>query len=203
MPATDTPSYLSSARPSPPDPRPPSPSPGTRHRSRPLFQPETTAYLILDVAGVAFAMRRASVSEVLPLPNLHPPTLPDTWLAGFLNLGGITVPVIDLARLLALPASPSRTGDPYRHLILTADRGTAFLVDRASDLVAIDPESVRPLAQDASLNGCVVAEIAQGERLVHVLAMDRLLSAEESRRVAALTDATSRRLSDLARLEEA
>ncbi|WP_051092915.1 chemotaxis protein CheW [Methylobacterium sp. 77] len=176
-------------------------SSGRRNRSRPLPQPETTAYLILDVSGVTFAMLRASVSEVLPLPHLHPPTLPGTLLAGFLNLGGGTVPVIDLRRLLALPASLEREGNPYRHLLLAADRRTALLVDRVSDLTSIDPASLRALAADASLNGCVTGEIAQGESVIQVLDMERLLNAEEHRRVQALADAAAVRLSDLARLE--
>lgn len=166
-------------------------------------QSEMTAYLILDVAGTGFAMRRSSVSEVLPLPRLHPPTLMGTWLAGFLDLGGTTVPVIDLGRLLRLPPMPGRLGDPYRHLLLSADRGTAILVDRARDLVLVAPEAVRARAAETSLNGCVVGEIVQGEQLTQILGMDRLLDAEERRRVQALTEAAAARLSDLARLEDA
>lgn len=200
MPIIGTPSYLSHSL----DIR----SLGICHRSRTLtdkakIDKAETAYLLLDVAGVAFALARSAVSEVLPLPNLHPPALAGTLVAGFLNLGGAPVPVVDLARLLDLRDASASGGDPYRHILLAADRGTAFLVDRVLDLVSVMATAIRPLDAGASLNGCVVAEIAQGERLVHVLAMDRLLTAEERRRVDVLARVTGERLSALDRLAEA
>jgi chemotaxis signal transduction protein len=116
---------------------------------------ETTAYLLLDVAGTPCALARSALSEVLPLPRLHQPPAGGGLLAGFLNLGGVPVPVVDLARLLGLrgPAEPTG-GDPYRHLVLSADRAMAFLVDRADDLMRVADASVRPVPEDRTLNGC-------------------------------------------------
>jgi purine-binding chemotaxis protein CheW len=158
---------------------------------------ESTAYLLLDVAGVSCALPRESVSEILPLPNLfRPPTL-GPLLAGFLNLGSAPVPVVDLARLFGLRAE-AREPAPYDHLVLTADRTTAFLVDRVSDLVSVEPEAIRPVSGRQTLNGCVEAEIALGDRLIHALAPARILTLEEQERLAALTRAAQDRLSALA-----
>ena len=157
----------------------------------------SAAYLLLDVAGVACALPRAAVSEILPLPNLfRPPTL-GPLLAGFLNLGGVPVPVVDLARLFGLRADAREPG-PYDHLVLAADRATAFLVDRVSDLVTVEPEAVRPMSGRQTLNGCVEAEITLGDRLVHALAPGRILTLEEQERLAALTRAAQDRLAALA-----
>ena len=159
-----------------------------------------TAFLLLDVAGTSCALPRAAVAEVLPLPDLHRPPAAGGWLAGFLNLGGAPVPVVDLAALLGLRAgAPDGTAEPgpYAHLVLTRDRALAYLVDRAADLVTVPDAAVRPVAEAGSLNGCVAAEIALGERLVHALAPDRLLTAQERARVEALARAAALRLAAL------
>ena len=164
----------------------------------PVAQPETASlsYLLLDVAGTPCALPRSAAGEVLPLPDLFRPPAAGGWLAGFLNLGGDPVPVVDLARLLGLREGAHDPG-PYAHLILTPDAAGAWLVDRVTDLVTIEPEAIRPVAAQASLNGCVSAEIAQGDRLIHALDPERLLGAEERARVGALTRAAKARLAAL------
>lgn len=141
------------------------------------------AYLLLDVAGTPCALSREAVREVLPLPHLHAPPAAGGPLAGFLNLGGAPVPVIDLARLVGLDQRGG-PGDPYRHLVLAADGTLALLVDRVVDLLRVPPDAVRTLDDALTLNGCVAAEIAHGDLLVHVLSPERILTAEERERLA-------------------
>ncbi|MDN3589141.1 chemotaxis protein CheW [Methylobacterium adhaesivum] len=156
--------------------------------------PATTAFLILDVAGVPCALARTAVREVLPLPDLHAPPAAGGPLAGFLDLGGTPVPVIDLARLLGLPARDgAQADDPYRHLVLGAEAAIAFLVDRVDDLVVVPDGAIRPVAEARTLNGCVAAEIALGDRMVHVLDPARLLDAEERQRLEDFTRAVAER----------
>lgn len=156
----------------------------------------TIAYLLLDVAGTPCALAQSEVREVLPLPHLHRPPTAGSMLAGFVDLGGVSLPVLDLARLLGLrEAEPAP--DPYRHLLLAADRGAVLLVDRVQDLVRVSPEAIRPVDGAETLNGCVVAGIAIGGGLVHVLAMARILTARERGRVAELTAREAARLADL------
>ncbi|GJE34933.1 chemotaxis protein CheW [Methylobacterium oxalidis] len=154
------------------------------------------AYLLLDVAGQTCALPREAVREVLPLPDLFQPPTGGSWLAGFLNLGGAPVPVIDLARLFSLRAGRSEPG-PYAHLVLVAEGARALLVDRASDLVSVPPEAVRPVEPGQTLNGCVAAEVTVRGRLVHALSLARILTQEESGRLDALARAARARLADL------
>lgn len=154
------------------------------------------AYLLIDVAGTPCALPREAVSEVLPLPELFPPPVAGRLLAGFLNLGGAPVPVIDLARLFGLAKDAAEPG-LYAHLILAADRATAFLVERVSDLVTVEPSALRPVPDARTLNGCVAAEFPRGDSLVHVLDPDRILTVEEAARLAALAEAARERLSSL------
>lgn len=164
-----------------------------------MAHPDTASpdtYLILDVAGTPCALPRAAVREVLPLPELFRPPAAGAWLAGFLNLAGAPVPVIDLARLLGLRAEDREPG-AYAHLVLAPDAASALLVDRVTDLVAVEADAVRPVPDDHSLNGCVAAEIRRGDRLVHALDPARLLTAEERARIADLTRAAAARLAAL------
>lgn len=151
------------------------------------------------MAGAPCALARAAVSEVLPVPRLHRPPAGGGPLAGFLNLGGVPVPVVDLAGLLGLRADGAAPAeDPYRHLVLAADRGIAFLVDRVEDLVQVDAAALRPVPDDRTLNGCVMAEIAVPRGLVHVLDLPRLLTREERLRIDAHARAAAERLSAFA-----
>ncbi|WP_375462780.1 chemotaxis protein CheW [uncultured Methylobacterium sp.] len=164
-----------------------------------MAHPETASpdtYLLLDVAGTPCALPRAAAGEILPLPELFRPPAAGAWLAGFLNLGGTPVPVIDLARLLGLRAGDHEP-DAYAHLVLSPDAASALLVDRVTDLVAVEADAVRSVADDRSLNGCVAAEIRRGDRLVHALDPARILTAEERARVAELTRAAAARLAAL------
>jgi purine-binding chemotaxis protein CheW len=155
-----------------------------------------SAYLLLDVAGTPCALPRAAVAEVLPLPDLHEPPAAGGWLVGFLNLGGMPIPVIDLAALLGLRPAGSAP-DLYAHLVLTRGAGTAYLVDRAADLVSVPARAIRPAEPGGTLNGCVAAELVLGDRLIHALAPERLLTAQEAARVAALAQAAAARLAAL------
>ncbi|MCJ2088906.1 chemotaxis protein CheW [Methylobacterium sp. E-005] len=155
-----------------------------------------TAYLLLDVAGTPCALPHAAVAEVLPLPDLHAPPAAGGWLSGFLNLGGAPVPVIDLASLLGIRADPSPAG-LYAHLVLVRGEAVAYCVDRVADLIIVPDPAIRPAGEEGTLNGCVVAELVRDERLVHVLAPARLLSAQERARVAALARVAAERLAAL------
>jgi purine-binding chemotaxis protein CheW len=155
-----------------------------------------SAYLLLDVAGTGCALPRGGVAEILPLPDLHTPPAAGSWLTGFLNLGGDPVPVVDLAALLGLrPASPAP--GLYAHLVVMRGEAVAYLVDRVADLVTVPNASIRPTEEAGTLNGCVAAELVLGDRLVHALAPERLLTAQEQVRVAALARAAAERLAAL------
>ncbi|MCF4125895.1 chemotaxis protein CheW [Methylobacterium sp. SyP6R] len=158
-----------------------------------------TAYLLVAIAGTECALPREAVREILPLPRLwRPPGAPGA-LAGFLNLAGSAVPVVDLAVLFGLGQPATARAVLYRHLILLkSESPMALLVDRVADVVRIEQTQVRPVADGATLNGCVCAEIRTGERLVHGLAVDRILLAEERDRVAAQTREAQARLAEWA-----
>jgi len=158
-------------------------------------------YLLLRLGTRRCALPRAAVREILPLPRLwRPPGLPRP-LAGFMNLGGDALPVLDLVRLFGLEAEGA-AGEAalYRHVVLTGPLpgGEPFglLVDRVLDLLNIPPAQLRPIPPENTLNNCAVAEIETPDGFVHLLAPDRLLLEGERARLAALRQGAQARLAE-------
>ena len=146
--------------------------------------------VLFRAGGTSCALPRAAVRALLPLPRLDaPPGLPAP-LAGFLNLGGEAVPVLDLAPLLGLP--PGSPG-PYRHLILLAAGPRALLVDRVEAVLPAGAP-LRPASDGTSLGGVVAGAVEAGEGTAHLLDPERLLLAEEAAILEALTGQARARL---------
>ncbi|PWC28411.1 chemotaxis protein CheW [Teichococcus aestuarii] len=156
-------------------------------------------YVVMRLGSRRCALPCAAVREVLPLPRLwRPPGLPRP-LAGFMNLAGEAVPVLDLPRLFGLAASGDAEDALYRHLLLTGGEGKpllALLVDRVLDMRRIPPERLRPVPPEATLNGCATAEIETPEGFIHLLAPDRILLAQEAATLATLREGAQSRLAE-------
>jgi len=166
-----------------------------------LAAPSADPYLLLRLGSRTCALPGGAVREILPLPRLwRPPGLPRP-LAGFLNLGGEALPVLDLMRLFGLAAEGAE-GEAalYRHVVVvTAGEGRlGLLVDRALDLLRVPWAQLRPLAAEATPNGCAVAEIETPEGFVHLLAVERILLAQEQAALAALQENVQARLAEWA-----
>ena len=159
--------------------------------------------IIFDVCGTACALHRGAVREFLPLPRLwRPPGLPRP-VAGFFNLAGDAVPVLRLDVLFGLHKGKDDSGaDLYRHLILIGASGSAgpsaLLVDRVLDVATVNATQLSDVRQAETLNGCVEAEVAWGERLVHLLSAERILMAEEQQALAELGRKAQSRLDEWA-----
>jgi purine-binding chemotaxis protein CheW len=131
--------------------------------------------IMFDVCGVACALHRSAVRELLPLPRL--------WFG------------------LELDQSRTET-ELYRHLILIENLGqaglTALLVDRVLDVVTVDGRQLSPVPESGTLNGCVEAEITHDGRLSHLLSLERVLFAEEQQALTELAHNAQNRLSEWA-----
>ena len=152
-------------------------------------------YLIFTLAGLRCALPRAAVQELLPLPRLsRPPSLPAA-VTGFLNLGGMAVPVLALDHLLGLPPVEAEAGGLYRHIVLLQRRpAIGLLVDRVLDLAAVPAEGLRPVPPEQTLNGCVAATLALPEGFASLLDPARILMAQEEASLEELTRRANERL---------
>ena len=144
--------------------------------------------LAFTLAGYRMALPAEAVRECLPLPRLRRrPGLPDA-VAGFFTLGGIVLPVLDLAQLLGLcdnPAPPDH--DLYRHLLRLngAHDGVTLLVDRADAVAAAAPAPAAP-APDPWQHGCVSRRVLVQDEPVMLLDPERILRRDEQARLEAL-----------------
>lgn len=140
-----------------------------------------------------FALAAAEVAEILPVPILDRPQGAPAVLAGFMNLGGESLAVVDLGVVLGQPADP----DPqnvYRH-ILRLKAGLGLLVDRVLDLAAF-AEAEAPAEAAESVNGVIAARLTIAGRLVSLVSAPALLLEEERQRLADMAAAAQLRIAD-------
>lgn len=155
--------------------------------------------VVFVIADRRCALPRDAVRGLLPVPHLWRPPATPAVVAGFANIAGDAVCVLDLARLFdGARTDLGAEGDFYRHLILVdgvlADRPVALLVDRVLSLAAVNDADLRPLTTEATLNGAVQAECDLDGRLVHLLALDRLLLEVERQGLVELQQAAAARI---------
>ena len=141
------------------------------------------------------AFPRQQVVRLLALPALsQPPSMPPT-LAGFANIAGGAVPVVDTARLLGVDVDSE--ADPlYRHIIVIAADGAplGLLVDRVLDVQEGDLGALSAPRPGTVLNDCVSGDLVSEGQTFHVLDAERILMAFERIRIAELRDAEQQRL---------
>jgi purine-binding chemotaxis protein CheW len=139
--------------------------------------------LIFQLAGESFALRLASIAEIIRLPDLaHMPLVPPSLL-GLANLRGIVLPVISLRALLQLPGV--ETNEQTRVDVIRGDAAVGFVVDRIDRLLAL---AAHRLEQDvagagttdpALLDGTIKG--SEGQSTIKLLNPSRLLSGQFGR----------------------
>ncbi|MCQ8278720.1 chemotaxis protein CheW [Acetobacteraceae bacterium KSS8] len=147
--------------------------------------------MIFGLAGRRMALPAALVREALPVPRLdrRPGTPPA--LAGFFSLGGVTVPVLDLAVLLGLrDFGEAPELDPLYRPILRLD-SLSLLVDRLEQ-VRVPEGADAEAGEDPWQNRCVARHL-RADGPVSLLDPDRLLLEEERARLDLLTADAERR----------
>ncbi|HEY5313668.1 MAG TPA: chemotaxis protein CheW [Pirellulales bacterium] len=152
--------------------------------------------LLFQLSGQAYGLPVDRVREILPMPLLErAPGLPPV-LAGFVNLGGTAIPVVNLARLFAVAEqAPGR----YTPLVILhyGDRALGLLVDSVCGVVRVPDEAIVPFSDNLCLNSCAEGLAAVGETSFVLLADDRLLREQEHRRIEELAAIEQSRLDAL------
>jgi purine-binding chemotaxis protein CheW len=136
--------------------------------------------VLFKVGGETFGVEINLVKEIVPFQDITP--VPDSYdfVEGIINLRGKIVTVIDMRRRLRAPAAAREK--TTRIIILDLDgRLMGMVVDAASEIVRIADESIGPppeLINEIGSN--YILGIARlGERLIVLLDLRRILSAEE------------------------
>lgn len=161
-----------------------------------------TTLVLIELRAVRYALTQSAVREILPLPRLWRPRALPRPLAGFVNLAGVAVPVLALGRLLGPAHEDDEPAERnlYAHLILVngleGKRPAALLVDRVLDVVPVPASRLTPADRAEALNGCVEAEVELDGSLVPLLAVERILLAEERQALADLSRRAQERIGE-------
>ena len=157
-------------------------------------QPASEKLLIFQLAGESFALRLASVAEIIRLPDLaHMPLVPPSLL-GLANLRGSVLPVISLRALLQLPGLEAH--EQTRVIVMRGDAAVGFVVDQVERLLAL---AAHRLEQDdagagttdpALLDGIIKGP--EGHGTIKLLNPSRLLNGQFARLGVATTRTANR-----------
>jgi purine-binding chemotaxis protein CheW len=120
-----------------------------------------------------------AVQEIRPFESPTHIANAGSHLRGVMDLRGVIVPVIDLRRLLALPAE---TGNDTVTIVVTVEgRVFGLVVDSVSDVAALDPARIQPRPSLRSgrdtdfIVGLARLDTADGQRLLLLMDLAALL----------------------------
>jgi purine-binding chemotaxis protein CheW len=150
--------------------------------------------VVFEVSGYSCGLPLEQVREIVPMCDLaRPPGLPPL-LEGLLNLRGEITPVIRMDRLFGLPPIVFR-----RHTQLVVLQGAAplaLLSDAVRNIAPVEPADILA-CEDSVFNDCLAGVLPAAHGPIHLLHAERLLLAQEKRRVSELQQLAQRRLAEL------
>lgn len=143
--------------------------------------------VIFELGGDQFGVEIGAVESIVQLlPITHVPQAPD-FVRGVTNLRGRILPVLDLYARFGLP-DPGGTKERRIVVVHCGQTEAGIIVDGVSEVITLDPAQVEPpppLTRTAASQ--FVAGIAKlGDRIVILLDLRKVLSAQEEEQVAAL-----------------
>lgn len=142
-----------------------------------LAGPTATDALLFELAGARMALVAKLVIEVLRAVAIEPLPYAPAVVSGVINARGSLLPVIDMRRRLGLQG---KALDPDDHFIVAecGPRRLALHVDRALDLMAIDPQALEPLAQGTA-SPYVAGALPVDDGVLFIYDLPAFLSAAE------------------------
>lgn len=132
--------------------------------------------LAISVGGEEFYVPVMQVREIRAWTEPTPLPHSDPAIAGVINLRGTVLLIIDLARALAITATPGDTR-PVIVVVETRGRPAGLLVDRVLDIIALPAASLEPAPAIPSRSGApglAALALHQG-RLLRILNLLTLL----------------------------
>lgn len=141
-------------------------------------------YLTFMLAGEEYGVDILRVQEIKGWDSVTPiPNTPD-YVLGVINLRGTVVPVIDLRRRFAMPASdfgPTTVVIVLRVSGADHDRTIGIVVDAVSEVYNVSADAVGPAPDfgDAAATGFVKGLTRVGERMMILLDTDNLIEIED------------------------
>ena len=151
-----------------------------------------------ELDGASFGLPIESVREITPMAALARPPAIASIIEGFLNLRGVSLPVVRLAELVGLKSQALELHTPLV-IVRSGEMLMALLVKRVNGLLTVPSNELRPIAKSDSFNGCVDATITSAGATVHLLSLNRLLLEKERQMLAEFQKVETARLAAIDR----
>jgi purine-binding chemotaxis protein CheW len=147
----------------------------------PSFAADGSQYLTFALGEEEYGVEILKVQEIrgyapiTPIPNTPP------HVTGVMNLRGTIIPVVDLRRTLAMPATAYT---PFTVIIVVTvkTRVMGLIVDAVSDVLDIARAAIQPTPDfGTQVDARFIHGMARaGDKLVVLLDIDRVLGGEEA-----------------------
>ena len=109
-------------------------------------------------------------SETTAIPNAP------HFIRGVINLRGIIVPIMDLRARFGMELT-EQTQTNVVIIIITGARTTGLLVDAVSDIISVEPTSIRPIPQlgSGAHESLLTGLVALDNRMVSLVSLEGLI----------------------------
>lgn len=159
----------------------------------------TEQVVVFELDKEEYAVPIGDVQEVVKIPEITPVPNSPEFILGIMNLRGKIVPVLDLEKRFSLVREHEAAP---QHIVVTETDDTLFgvRVDKVTEVLRILQEGIKPTPKMVTskiaadyLKGVVVIEEAdeknQGERILLLLDLTKILSTEELKAVGKMANA--------------
>ncbi|MBS3886887.1 MAG: chemotaxis protein CheW [Dethiobacter sp.] len=144
-------------------------------------QPQEELQLVaFFLQGEEFAVDIQRVREVLKLPPITPLPQSLDFIEGVINLRGEVIPVIDLRKRFRL--ADAAKSEKARIIIVEIDEGmVGLIVDSVTEVLHLNPSAIEPPPRRlAGTRTEFISGVGKlGDRLIIILHLEKILSAEE------------------------
>ncbi len=151
-------------------------------------------HVVFVVAGVEYALPITFVLQMESFTGATPVPGSPPYVLGVVTLRGRVIPVLDLRRRFGLPAV-APTLDTRIIVTQVGGRVVAFCVDRAREVILLEPERLQPAPELLSERtiGFVNGTYTVGQRLLLLLDLPRISESDHDHEPHALPAADDHR----------
>ncbi|SHM25394.1 purine-binding chemotaxis protein CheW [Duganella sacchari] len=135
---------------------------------------ESCQYLVFRLGGLDYALDFSKVQELRPLKALERFSSDGEIVSGVVVSRGVIMPIVDM-RIAFGPRPPQH--DPLTDVIILklSSCVMGMVVDGVTDIVALKPAQIQPIAGAGAVDYLVGLGEAEGRRLI-VVDIDKLMS---------------------------
>jgi len=138
---------------------------------------DAASFVVFSLGGETFALEIKKVREIIRVPHVTWVPGSSELVRGVINLRGNVVAVIDLARILSLPA-PEETA-LNRIIVVDFDGDmVGMLVDSVSQVAEIVPSEIEPAlgTLDEKQKKFVVSQSNQAKTMIGILDLQQIIN---------------------------